>query len=53
VETLMPRGPKGEKRPADVIGMSVNVEDLAALVIAGGAQGEATPALACGGRLMA
>jgi hypothetical protein len=25
VETLMPRGPKGEKRPADVIGMSVKV----------------------------
>jgi hypothetical protein len=29
VETLMPRGPKGEKRPADVIGMSVKVMRIA------------------------
>jgi hypothetical protein len=29
VDALMPRGPKGEKRPADVIGMSVKVMRIA------------------------
>jgi hypothetical protein len=29
VETLMPRGPKGEKRPADVIGNAVHVMRIA------------------------
>jgi hypothetical protein len=28
-ETLMPRGPKGEKRPADVIGNAVHVMRIA------------------------
>jgi hypothetical protein len=29
LETLMPRGPRDEKRPADVIGMSVKVMRIA------------------------